>query len=118
MRGGSTTVRFTLTGAGMTLTTAPVPIQQFDIVTELVTLVTAMNRAGRLPSNAHLLVAAAWPLPQERNFNIPVLVYQPGEHCHVVFDPSFDGSQIHSMMVQEGTLPEQVFVLPIRRAWA
>eukprot|EP00439_Symbiodinium_sp_Y106_P015160 s9841_g2.t1 len=44
----------------------------------------------------------------ERNFNIPVLVYQPGEHCHVVFDPSFDGSQIHSMMVQEGTLPEQV----------
>ena len=107
--GGETTVRFTLTGAGMTLTTAPMPVQQFDVVQELATLIIAMTRAGRLPQDAHVLMAATWPLPQEdRHFNIPLLVYQPGEFRHVVFDPSFDGSQIHSMVVQAETLPEQI----------
>ena len=107
--GGETTVRFTLTGAGMTLTTAPMPVQQFDVVQELATLIIAMTRAGRLPQDAHVLMAATWPLPQEdRHFNIPLLVYQPGEFRHVVFDPSFVGSQIHSMVAQAETLPEQI----------
>ncbi|CAE7517987.1 ABCB5 [Symbiodinium sp. CCMP2592] len=110
MRGdGPTTVRLTATGAGMTLTTVPIPLPQFDLVEELTTLIAAMARAGRLPTDAHVLMAAAWPLPTgDRHFNVPILIYQPGEHQHVVFDPSFDGSQIHSMIVQEGTLPEQV----------
>ena len=109
MQGGVTTVRLTMTGGGMTVTTAPVPVPQFDIVEELATLLIAMSRSRRLPADAHLVMAATWPLPQEnRHFNIPILIYPPGERRHVIFDPSFDGSQIHSMEVQEGTLPEQI----------
>ena len=67
----------------MTVTTAPVPVPQFDIVEELATLLIAMSRSRRLPADAHLVMAATWPLPQEnRHFNIPILIYPPGERRH------------------------------------
>ncbi|CAE7300846.1 unnamed protein product [Symbiodinium sp. CCMP2592] len=107
MQGEATTVRLTLTGAGMTMTTAPVPLAQFDVVEELTTLILAITRAGRLPSDAHVVMAATWPLPRGgRHFNIPIVIYSPEEYQHIVLDPSVDGSQIHSMVVQAGTLPE------------
>ena len=100
MQGRDTTVRFTLTGAGMTLTTAPVPVQQFDVVRELATLIIAMTRAGRLPPDAHVLMAATGPLPQEeRHFNIPLLVDGSVQHgCHgaafAVFTQRPDGAWV------------------------
>ncbi|CAE7770241.1 unnamed protein product [Symbiodinium sp. CCMP2592] len=104
-----TTVRFTLTGAGMTLTTAPVPLPHFDVVAELTSLILAITRAGRLPTNAHVVMTAAWPLPRGgRHYNIPILVYTPDDYEYIVLDPSIDGSQIHSLVVQAGTLPEHV----------
>ncbi|CAE7814113.1 unnamed protein product [Symbiodinium sp. CCMP2592] len=109
MQTEATTVRFTLTGAGMTMTTAPVPLQQFDVVSELTSLILAITRAGRLPPNAHVVMTAAWPLPRGgRHYNIPILVYTPDDYEYIVLDPSIDGSQVHSLVVQAGTLPEHV----------
>ncbi|CAE7777776.1 unnamed protein product [Symbiodinium sp. CCMP2592] len=109
MQGEATTVRLTLTGAGLTMTTAAIPLQQFDVVSELTTLILAITRAGRLPDNAHVVITAAWPLPAGgRHFNIPVLVYSPDDYQYIVLDPSVDGSQVHSLVVQAGTMPEHV----------
>ncbi|CAE7501382.1 unnamed protein product [Symbiodinium sp. KB8] len=103
-------VRFVMSGGATTMQLPAVPVAMADPVEAVAELLFAMASAGRLQEGSTVTLGAAWP-PSDRGVRIvPFVVSEPGEHVRqmVLFDPSYDGSQLYAMGVQPGLYAEDL----------
>ena len=110
MQAPETRVRFVLTGGDITLQLPPVPVAAADPVEAVAELLFAMASAGRLQERAVVTLGAAWPSSTRGERIVPFVVSAAGEHVRqmVLFDPSYDGSQLYAMGVQPGLFADDL----------
>ena len=73
-------------------------------------LLFAMASSGRLPEGSAVTLGAAWPIRTRNERVVPFVVSGLGDHVRqmVLFDPSYDGSQLYAMGVQPGLYAEDL----------
>ena len=110
MQTSETRVRFVLTGGDITVQLPPVPVTAADPVEAVAELLFSMASAGRLQERAVVTLGAAWPSSTRGERIVPFVVSAAGEHVRqmVLFDPSYDGSQLYAMGVQPGLFAEDL----------
>ena len=103
-------VRFVMSGGATTLQLPPVPVARADPVEAVAELLFAMASAGRLPEGSMVTLGAAWPPSNRGERIVPFVVSGAGEQVRqmVLFDPSYDGSQLYAMGVQPGLYAEDL----------
>ncbi|OLQ11339.1 hypothetical protein AK812_SmicGene4821 [Symbiodinium microadriaticum] len=110
MQAGDRRVRFVLSGGGTSLQLPPVTVAAADPVVAVAELLFAMASAGRLVEGSAVTLGAAWPLSVRGDRVVPFVVSAGGDHVQqvVLFDPSYDGSQLYAMGVQPGLYAEDL----------
>ncbi|CAE7826695.1 unnamed protein product, partial [Symbiodinium sp. CCMP2456] len=111
MHAESRSVRFVLTGGATTLQLPPVPVSEADPVHAIGELLFAVAACGRLKEGAAVTLGAGWPAPSRRGeYIVPFVVSAFGDEVQqsVLFDPSYDGSQLYAMGVQQGLHAEDL----------
>ena len=110
MQAGERRVRFVLSGGGTSLQLPPVTVAAADPVEAMAELLFAMASAGRLAAGSTVTLGAAWPLSVRGDRVVPFVVSAEGDHVQqvVLFDPSYDGSQLYAMGVQPGLHAEDL----------
>ena len=110
MLAGERRVRFVLSGGGASLQLPPVTVAVADPVEAVAELLLAMASAGRLAAGSTVTLGAAWPLSVRGDRVVPFVVSAEGDHVQqvVLFDPSYDGSQLYAVGVQPGLYAEDL----------
>ena len=110
MQAGEQLVRFVISGGATTLQLPPVPVHTADPVEAVADLLFAMASSGRLPEGSAVTLGAAWPIRTRNERVVPFVVSGLGDHVRqiVLFDPSYDGSQLYAMGVQPGLYAEDL----------
>ena len=110
MQSSEQRVRFVLSGGATTLQLPPVPVNAADPVEAVAELLFAMASLGRLQEGSAVTLGAAWPICRKGDRVVPFVVSGVGDQVQqvVLFDPSYDGSQLYAMGVQPGLYAEDL----------
>ena len=119
------TVQFIMVGAGATVRLPEVPYNQADPQTALLELLRALVRLGRLGTAFQVQLAPVLPRTSSSSRFVVPFLHTPeqqataqGQMITVLYDPGVDGSQIHTMVLEDGTRASDILSEAQRRSGA